>query len=46
MNLNADKLLGNFANELDFGSTLTLEQKLEAMTILANAIYITKQEVN
>jgi hypothetical protein len=34
-----DSILAEFAKELEFGSTLTLEQKLEVMTDLANALY-------
>jgi hypothetical protein len=41
--MNTDQLLINFAQELDFGSTLTQLQKLEVLTDLVNAIYTTQK---
>jgi len=42
--MNEMNLLINFAKELEFGKDFTLEQKLQLMTDLVNAIYTTKQQ--
>lgn len=36
-----DSILNAFARELELGGSLTLEQQLEVMTDLANALYTT-----
>jgi hypothetical protein len=36
-----DSILNAFARELELGGTLTLDQQLEVMTDLVNALYIT-----
>jgi hypothetical protein len=36
-----DSILNAFAKELELGGTLTLDQQVEVMTDLANALYTT-----